>query len=79
VIMKDIKKIAKGYKEKNGNDKISNKDLLFYILSRLDDIEHGDSEQDKKITKIETRQNLSMWFIGISLGVIGLVFTYWRI
>jgi len=77
--MKDIKKIAKGYKEKNGNDKISNKDLLFYILSRLDDIEHGDSEQDRKITKIETRQNLSMWFIGISLAVIGLVFTYWRI
>ena len=74
--MTNIRKIAKGYKEKNGNEKISNKDLLFYILSRLDDIEHGDSEQDKEIVKIKTRQNLSMWFLGFALGIVGVVVTY---
>ena len=74
--MKNIKKIVKEYKAENGNEKISNKDLLFYILSRLDDIEHGDSEQDKEITKIKTRQNLSMWFLGFALGIVGIVLTY---
>jgi len=37
--MEDIKKRAETYKSKNGNSNITNKDLLFYIIARLDELE----------------------------------------
>ena len=49
----DIKKIAEQYKNENGNNRISNKDILFYLIKRIDDLEKktdaANNEQDKKI------------------------------
>lgn len=49
----DIKRIAEKYKNENGNSRISNKDILFYLIKRIDDLEakttETNNEQDKKI------------------------------
>ena len=42
--MSKIKERASKIKNANGNDKITQKDLLFYIIGRLDDIENELSE-----------------------------------
>ena len=71
--MKNIKKVAKEYKEKNGNSRISNKDLLFYILSRLDDIEKTNAKQDTWISSVEARQKMFMVFLPVAVGVTAII------
>lgn len=63
---KDIRKIAKEYKAKNGNDRITNKELLWFMISKFDELE-------SRVTKTETRQNLSMWFIPVAITVTAIV------
>ena len=68
--MKDIKKIADEYKNQNGNSKYTNKDLLWYIIKRLDDLERSDSSQDAKIAGVSTQLKI-LWIllpIGISVA-----------
>ena len=64
--MRDIRKIAKEYKARNGNEKISNKELLWFMISKFDELEN-------RVTKTETRQNLSMWFIPVAITVTAIV------
>jgi len=65
-VHKDIKKIAKKYMEQNGNEKISNKELLFYVISKFDTLEN-------RVTKTETKQRMFMWAIPILIGVTAIV------
>lgn len=65
--MKDIKKIAEEYRNKNGNDKITNKELLWFMISKFDDLE-------KRVTKTEVRQNLFMWAIPVFIGIATIIF-----
>ena len=46
--MKNIKKIAKEYEEKNGNTNITNKELLWFMISKFDKLEI-------RVTKTETK------------------------
>lgn len=48
--MSNIKERAKEIKSQNGNETITQKDLLFYIVGRLDDIENelSESKSDRK-------------------------------
>jgi disulfide oxidoreductase YuzD len=63
----DIKKRAEEYKNENGNANITNKDLLFYIIARLDDIEAKGREQDKQITHNSTC--IKVFFIILPMGI----------
>lgn len=65
--MKDIKKIAEEYRNKNGNDKITTKELLWFMISKFDGLE-------ERVTKTETRQNLFMWAIPVSIGITTIIF-----
>ena len=65
--MKDIKKIAEEYKNRNGNDKITNKELLWFVISKFDDLEN-------RVTKTEERQKLFMWLTPISIGITAIIF-----
>jgi len=71
--MKNIKEIAKEYKEKNGNEKITNKELLFYILARFDEYEKVNATQDIKISILSTRQKMIMWFAPVIIGVTAIL------
>lgn len=64
--MKNIKKIAKEYRDKNGNEKITNKELLWFVISKFDDLEN-------RVTKTETKQKMMLWFIPMCIGVVALV------
>ena len=68
--MKDIKKVAKEYREKNGNEKITNKELLFYILARFDKYEKVNATQDIKISILSTRQKIFMWVLPILFTLV---------
>lgn len=72
--MKDklIKDTAERFKEENGNSKIDNNDLLIYIMTRIDSLPC--KPHLKTITKIDTRQKMTMWLVGIGLSVIGLLY-----
>ena len=63
---KNIKQIAKEYKDKNGNDRITNKDLLWFVISKFDTLEN-------RITKTETRQKMIMWFAPVIIGVTAIL------
>lgn len=65
--MKNIKKIAEEYKSRNGNDKITNKELLWFVISKFDDLEN-------RVTKTEERQKLFMWLTPISIGITAIIF-----
>jgi hypothetical protein len=62
--MQNIKKVAQEIKEQNGNDKLSNKDLLLYIIKRLDDLENEYGKTRAKVSKLE----------GI-IGIFGVILT----
>ena len=64
--MKDIKKVAKEYREKNGNEKITNKELLWFVVAKFDALEN-------RITKTETRQKMIMWFAPVIIGVTAIL------
>lgn len=63
--MKDIKKIAKEYKDKNGNEKISNKELLWFMIGEFDDLK-------TRVTKTETKQKIFMWLVPIIVGIVAV-------
>ena len=71
--MKDIKKVAKEYREKNGNEKITNKELLFYILARFDKYEKVNAAQDIKISVLSTRQKIMMWLVPVMIAGAAII------
>ncbi len=64
--MKNIRKVAKEYREKNGNEKITNKELLWFVVAKFDTLEN-------RITKTETRQKMIMWFAPVIIGVTAIL------
>ena len=64
--MKNIRKVAKEYREKNGNEKITNKELLWFVVAKFDTLEN-------RITKTETRQKMIMWFAPVIIGVTAVL------
>ena len=64
--MKNIKEIAKEYKAKNGNEKITNKELLWYMIGEFDGLK-------TRVTKTETRQKIFMMLIPVIVGVVAII------
>lgn len=64
--MRDIKKIAKKYRDRNGNEKITNKELLWFVISKFDDLE-------ERVSKTETRQNMMLWFIPVVITLTAII------
>ncbi len=67
-LMTAIRQFAKETKDDEiaaVSSKITNKDILFYFLAQ-------NASLETRVTKIETTQKLSMWFIGIALAIISL-------
>jgi hypothetical protein len=71
--MEDIKKRAETYKNKNGNSNITNKDLLFYIIARLDELEKSNKERDKEMEGIKTQIRIFWILLPIGLTTCSLV------
>ena len=65
----DIKERAEALKKLNGNKQVSNKDLLFYIIGRVDDLEDKLELYDKEVTKIKTQVRIFWIVLPISLGL----------
>jgi len=65
----DIKKRAEDLKKLNGNKQVSNKDLLFYIIGRVDDLEDKLELYDKEVTKIRTQVKVFWIILPIALGL----------
>lgn len=63
----DIKRIAEEMRKQNGNARITNKDLLFYIIHRLDKLEDENQEQDKIIQRNKTC--ISVFFILFPIAI----------
>jgi hypothetical protein len=64
--MKDIKKIAKEYREQNGNERITNKELLWYMIGEFDDLK-------TRVTKTEATQRLFKWGFPIAITVVVII------
>jgi len=69
----NIKKRAEEVRSTNGNDKITQKDLLFYIVGRLDDLEEKVQTYDKDVTKIKTQIKIFWILLPIALTLAGYV------
>ena len=69
----DIKKVAEDYKEQNGNKNITTKELLWYVIKRLDDMDKRDAEQDNRISKVETKAKMLCWIIPVLISIIALM------
>ena len=65
--VKEVKQLAIDFKAQNGNSslRISNKDFNLWIIQKL-------LEQDGRIGSVEVRQKMIMWFVPISIALIGL-------
>ena len=63
-----IKQFSKETKDAEviaASSKITSKDVLFYYLAQ-------NAILEKRVTRIETTQKMSLWFTGIAISVIGL-------
>lgn len=49
------KEKIKELKKANGNKYVKNNDLLWYIISRLDDLEKESSRDREEVTKVKTQ------------------------
>lgn len=49
------KEKIKALKRQNGNKYVKNNDLLWYIISRLDDVERENSKDREEVTKVKTQ------------------------
>lgn len=68
--MSDIKQKAKEYSSKNGNSNTTNKELLWYIVARLD-------EDRNDIIKIKTQQKIIWILLPICLTIVGYIGGFW--
>jgi hypothetical protein len=59
----DIKEKASMYK--NGNKDVTQKDLLFYIIGRLDELEGKLESYDKEVAKVKTQVKMLLFVIPI--------------
>lgn len=64
--MKDIKKIAQKYRDKNGNEKITNKELLWFMIGEFDELK-------TRVTKTETKQKMFIVSLPIIVGVTAII------
>ena len=65
----DIKERAEALKKLNGNKQVSNKDLLFYIIGRVDDLEDKLESYDKEVAKVKTQVKVFWIALPIALGL----------
>lgn len=63
----EIKQLAIDFKAQNGNSslRLPNKDINLWIVKKM-------LEQDGRIGNVETKQKMLMWFVPISVALIGL-------
>lgn len=63
----EIKELAIEFKAQNGNSslRIPNKDFNLWLVNKM-------LEQDGRINSVETRQKMILWFVPISIALIGL-------
>ena len=64
--MRNIKQVAKEYRDKNGNEKITNKELLWYMIGEFDELKD-------RVTKTETRQKMFMIAFPAIVGIVAIV------
>ena len=67
-LLKDIREFKKEFREKGNSyyDRISSKDVLFYFLNLYGKLE-------TRVTRVETKQKISIWLIGIIIGIGGII------
>ena len=63
----EVKQLAIDFKAQNGNSslRIPDKHFNLWIVQKM-------LEQDGRIGQVETRQRMIMWFVPISIALIGL-------
>lgn len=71
--MLGIKEKAKKVKNQNGNSSITQKDLLFYIIGRLDDLEDELSKDREEVIKVKTQIKIFWILLPIGLTIAGYV------
>ena len=62
----DIKKVARKYREQNGNEKITNKELLWFMIAKFDELENRQSKTEMKVKML-------MWGIPIGISITAIV------
>jgi len=71
--LSNIKERAKQIKNENGNDKITQKELLFYIVGRLDDIEDELSESKTDVARLKTQVRVFWCMLPISISLTAMI------
>lgn len=61
-----IKETAKKYRERNGNEKITNKELLWFMIGEFDELK-------TRVAKTETRQNMFIVLLPIAVGAAAII------
>jgi len=79
--MEKIKKAVDEFKSENGNEKYTQKELLMYIIKRLDKLpceEHVTllltkcGEFEIELENVKTQLTNYKWFAGFILGIVGV-------
>ena len=68
-----IKEIANEYRSKNGDGNLTTKELLWFVIKKFDDVEATNTNTLQRVTKTETRQKMTMWFIVVAIPATGII------
>ena len=69
----NIKEIVNEYRSKNGDGNLTNKELLWFMLKKFDDLEVIHSEIHQRVAKIESKIKMLMWFVPIAIGATAVI------
>ena len=64
--MDNIKEVANDYRSKNGDGTLTNKELLWFVIKKFDDLEI-------RVTRTESKQNMMLWFIPVAIAATGII------
>ena len=70
-----IKRIAKEFKQQNGNSNFTQKEMLIYLIDRVDKVYERLDSGSQKIAENRASIKMLKWALGGAIGLIGIVAT----
>lgn len=69
----DIKEKANEYRTKNGDSSLTTKELLWFVISRFDELEEKSNKISRRVTACETVHKMILWFVPLCVAAASVV------
>lgn len=72
--MKHVKKVAEDFRKQNGNINLTQKDMLMYLVTKVDSIATKSDQNSASITMLKWAGTTAIAVVGIIATVVGALY-----